>query len=45
MRLAREHEIEMPIAKEVYEMLFEDKDPGKALQDLMGRSQKTEEWC
>lgn len=33
---------EMPITEEIYEVLFEDKDPLKAVDDLMNREIKTE---
>jgi glycerol-3-phosphate dehydrogenase (NAD(P)+) len=35
--------IAMPIAAEVYQVLYEDKDPRQAVQDLMGRSPKGEQ--
>jgi len=41
-KLAREKEIEMPIAQEVYRILFQQKAPRRALSDLMGRSLKSE---
>lgn len=44
MKLARKHRIDMPIAREVHDMLFEGKDAHKALQSLMTRSSKTETW-
>lgn len=42
--LARLHNVEMPITNEVYEVLFRDKSPSEALQDLMGRELKAEIW-
>jgi len=42
--MARKYEVEMPITTEVYRVLFEDKDPGEAVADLMGRSLKEEVW-
>jgi len=36
------HEVEMPITKEVYRVLFEGKDPQKAVTDLMTRDPKAE---
>ncbi len=42
--MARKYEVEMPITVEVYRILFEDKDPGEAVADLMGRSLKEEVW-
>jgi glycerol-3-phosphate dehydrogenase (NAD(P)+) len=44
LSLARKHRVEMPIAREVYEILFEGKDPRQALESLMSRSSKTETW-
>jgi glycerol-3-phosphate dehydrogenase (NAD(P)+) len=41
-QLADNMEIEMPIANEVYQILFNNKDPGDALKSLMKRSLKTE---
>jgi glycerol-3-phosphate dehydrogenase (NAD(P)+) len=32
----------MPIAAEIYRVLYENKDPKKAVQDLMTRSRKME---
>jgi len=42
--LARLHEVEMPITKEVYKVLFENKSPGEAVWELMGRELKAEIW-
>jgi len=44
MKLARKHRVDMPIAREVHDMLFEGKDAQKALRSLMTRSSKTESW-
>jgi glycerol-3-phosphate dehydrogenase (NAD(P)+) len=41
-QLANQYEVETPITKEVYKILFEDKDPVKATTDLMTRDMKTE---
>ena len=41
-QLADQYEVETPITKEVYKILFEDKDPVKATTDLMTRDMKTE---
>ena len=41
-QLAEKHSVETPITNEVYEILFEDKDPVKATTDLMTRDMKTE---
>lgn len=40
--LARKHRVEMPIVEAVYEMLYEGKDPHKAMTDLMTRDAKGE---
>jgi glycerol-3-phosphate dehydrogenase (NAD(P)+) len=42
--LALKENVEMPIAFEVYKVLFENKSPKKAIGDLMGRDQKQEKW-
>lgn len=43
-QLAKNLAIEMPITKEVYNMLFEGKNPLLAARDLMGRESKPEWW-
>lgn len=40
--LSRREEIEMPIADQVYSVLFEDKSPRRAIEDLMARDPKHE---
>jgi glycerol-3-phosphate dehydrogenase (NAD(P)+) len=40
--LAQKYEIEMPITKELYRVLFQEKNPRTAVEDLMGRG-KTQE--
>ncbi len=40
--LGREYGIELPITEQVYKVLYEDKDPGAAVQELMGRRLKDE---
>ncbi len=40
--LAEKNNIEMPIAQQVYEVLFENKNPKEAVNDLMNREQKQE---
>ena len=40
--LAREHGVEMPIAVEVHGILFEEKDPRRALADLLARPLRAE---
>jgi len=44
MSLARKLRVDMPIAREVHDMLFDGKDAQEALQSLMTRSSKTESW-
>jgi glycerol-3-phosphate dehydrogenase (NAD(P)+) len=41
-QLSKKHNVETPIADEVYKILFEDKDPVKATTDLMTRDMKRE---
>lgn len=43
--LARIHNVEMPITTQMYNILFEDKEPAKAVHDLMTRSLKPEIWA
>jgi glycerol-3-phosphate dehydrogenase (NAD(P)+) len=40
--LARKYNVEMPIVDEVYQLLYEGKDPKKAVKDLMNRELKGE---
>jgi glycerol-3-phosphate dehydrogenase (NAD(P)+) len=40
--LSRKHNIEMPIIEQVYRILYDDKDPAQAVNDLMERSLKSE---
>jgi glycerol-3-phosphate dehydrogenase (NAD(P)+) len=42
--LAEKYDVEMPITKEVYEVLFNDKPPEIAVGDLMKRELKSEIW-
>lgn len=42
--LALKHGVEMPIVREMYEILFNGKDPVQATQDLMTREAKNEVW-
>ncbi len=42
VHLAEKVGVEMPIASEVYRVLFEDKDPKRAVTDLMRRAPKAE---
>jgi glycerol-3-phosphate dehydrogenase (NAD(P)+) len=41
-KLANKYNVEMPITKEIYNVLFEDKDPIKAVNELMVRKPKSE---
>ncbi len=41
-KLAKNQDVETPITTEVYQILFEDKDPVKATTDLMTRDMKME---
>jgi glycerol-3-phosphate dehydrogenase (NAD(P)+) len=40
--LAKKHKIEMPITAEIYKVIYENKDPKKAVYDLMTRPPKIE---
>ncbi len=40
--LAREMGVDMPITEQIYQVLFRDKDPKRAVQDLMARELKME---
>lgn len=42
VELAAEHGVEMPIAQQMYEVLFAGKDPHQAVYDLMQREPKAE---
>lgn len=42
--LAKKHQVEMPIAEQVFEILFEDKPVKEAIRELMLRSPKPEVW-
>jgi len=41
-RLSRNYSVEMPITEEIYKVLFENKKPTKALEDLLMREAKPE---
>lgn len=43
-QLAQRHKVEMPITQQVYEVLFEGKNPRQAVLDLMTREPKPEVW-
>ena len=40
--LARKYNVEMPITKEIFNVLYKDKDPMKAVKELMRREPKSE---
>lgn len=40
--LSKKYNVEMPITEEIYKVLYENKDPKKAVHDLMTRSPKNE---
>jgi glycerol-3-phosphate dehydrogenase (NAD(P)+) len=42
VKLAQEHQVEMPISEQVHEVLFADKDPLEAISELMSRVRKRE---
>ncbi len=42
--LAERHDVELPIAREVNEILFHGKAPRQAISDLMERTPKPEQW-
>ena len=42
MKLAKSVSVELPIAEQVYKVLFHNKDPRKAIRDLMVRKAKKE---
>jgi glycerol-3-phosphate dehydrogenase (NAD(P)+) len=42
-QIAREKAVEMPICEQVFAVLHEDKDPSRAVRDLMGRQLKDEQ--
>jgi len=42
MSLAEQYQVELPICRSVYEILYEEKEPALALNELFGRSLKDE---
>ncbi len=44
VKLGQKYDVEMPIANEVYKILFENKPPEQAIRDLMLRKPKPELW-
>lgn len=43
-KLRQKHSVELPIAEQMYEILFEGKDPKTAVKDLMTRRSRREWW-
>jgi glycerol-3-phosphate dehydrogenase (NAD(P)+) len=43
-QLSIQHEVEMPITQQVYQVLFENKQPQQAITELMTRDPKSEIW-
>jgi glycerol-3-phosphate dehydrogenase (NAD(P)+) len=43
-QLSERHQVEMPITQEVYHVLFKGKAPAEAINDLMVRDPKPEDW-
>jgi len=43
-QLSKKYNVDMPIADEVYQIIFKQKDARQALTDLMTRSLKPEIW-
>jgi len=41
-QLAKKHRVEMPITEQVYRIIYQNKDPRKAVADLMGRNLRYE---
>lgn len=42
LELAKQHDVEMPIAEQVHAILYQAKHPSEAIQDLMGRPGRDE---
>ncbi len=42
MRLARKYDLDLPIAAEIFRLLYEEKDPAQSVHDLMTRDLKDE---
>ncbi|MGB3906183.1 MAG: NAD(P)H-dependent glycerol-3-phosphate dehydrogenase [Anaerolineae bacterium] len=42
LKLARRYEVEMPITEQIYQVLFEGKDPQQVIKDMMLRGPKRE---
>lgn len=44
LELSKKYEVEMPIIEQVNKVLFEGKEPGEAVRELMVRDKKIESW-
>lgn len=44
LELSRKYQVEMPIIEQVNQVLFEGKEPGEAVRELMVRDKKIESW-
>ena len=44
LELSRKYQVEMPIIEQVNRVLFEEKEPGEAVRELMVRDKKIESW-
>jgi glycerol-3-phosphate dehydrogenase (NAD(P)+) len=44
LHLAKRRDVEMPIAEQIYGVLFDGRDPHSAIDELMGRELKPEVW-
>lgn len=44
LELSRKYQVEMPIIEQVNQVLFEGKEPGDAVRELMVRDKKIESW-
>ena len=42
LKLAQRYEVEMPITEQIYQVLFEGKDPQQAIKEMMLRGPKRE---
>ena len=40
--LAKKYDVEMPVVEEVYQILYENKDPKQAVKDIMNRELREE---
>ncbi len=42
LKLARRHEVEMPITEQIYQVLFEGKEPRQVISEMLLRGPKRE---